>query len=92
MGHLSQVAFAIANRATVQHRGRNRTGAAQTAQSLRQFMIPTAAAGKFGNRCNLAEVSEFHDAIAEKTSMHSIIYIVGLIVVVMAILSFFGLR
>jgi hypothetical protein len=37
-------------------------------------------------------VSEFHDAIAEKTSMHSIIYIVGLIVVVMAILSFFGLR
>lgn len=55
-------------------------------------MIPTSAAGKFGNRCNLAEVSEFHDAIAEKTSMHSIIYIVGLIVVVMAILSFFGLR
>ncbi len=39
-----------------------------------------------------APVSEFPDAKPKGHSMHSIIYIIGLIVVVMAILSFFGLR
>ena len=43
-------------------------------------------------RRNLYSVSEFPDAIPEGNIMHSIIYIVGLIVVVMAVLSFFGLR
>jgi hypothetical protein len=46
----------------------------------------------FGRARNLCPVSEFPDARAKGHSMHSIIYIIGLIVVVMAILSFFGLR
>ncbi|MGE3992183.1 hypothetical protein [Pseudorhodoplanes sp.] len=37
-------------------------------------------------------VSEFSDATLEENTMHSIIYIIGLIVVIMAVLSFFGLR
>ena len=51
-----------------------------------------SAAGFFGRTRNLYTVSEFPDAIPEGNIMHSIIYIVGLIVVVMAVLSFFGLR
>jgi hypothetical protein len=31
-------------------------------------------------------------ALSQETPMHGIIYLVGLIVVIMAILSFFGLR
>ncbi len=36
--------------------------------------------------------SEFPDAISEGTPLNSIIYVIGLIVVVMVVLSFFGLR
>ncbi|TPN86548.1 hypothetical protein FJ987_14245 [Mesorhizobium sp. CU2] len=32
------------------------------------------------------------DRVCRRSSMHSIIYIVGLVVVVLAVLSFFGLR
>ena len=45
----------------------------------------------FGNRRNFSPVVEFSDATGGNI-MHSIIYIIGLIVVIMAVLSFFGLR
>jgi hypothetical protein len=44
------------------------------------------------DRATFVSVSEFPDAIQGETAMHSIIYIIGLIVVIMAVLSFFGLR
>lgn len=59
----------------------------QTAPSPRHPLPEFSAADE-----TFAQVSEFPDAIAEETSMHSIIYVIGLIVVIMAILSFFGLR
>jgi hypothetical protein len=43
------------------------------------------------NGRNFPPVSEFLSRSGGKV-MHSIIYIIGLIVVVMAVLSFFGLR
>jgi hypothetical protein len=37
-------------------------------------------------------LSDWHHAVTGRLSMNSIIYIVGLVVVVIAVLSFFGLR
>ena len=69
---------------------RNRSGPAPRILPGAKSM--NLATGYFGRPRNLCAMSEFPDAIAEGNIMHSIIYIVGLIVVVMAVLSFFGLR
>jgi hypothetical protein len=45
-----------------------------------------------GNGRNFSPPTELRRRDPEENIMHSIIYIVGLIVVVMAVLSFFGLR
>ena len=46
----------------------------------------------YDRRVATAELQSSHSSQSRETNMHQIIYIVGLIVVVLAILSFFGLR
>jgi hypothetical protein len=43
-------------------------------------------------RLRVFSLSDWHLAIAGRIRMNGIIYIVGLVVVVIAVLSFFGLR
>jgi hypothetical protein len=43
-------------------------------------------------RLRVFSLSDWHLAIAGRVGMNGIIYIVGLVVVVIAVLSFFGLR
>jgi hypothetical protein len=40
----------------------------------------------------LSAVSDNHLSLRRELTMHGLIYLIGLIVVIMAILSFFGLR
>jgi hypothetical protein len=45
-----------------------------------------------GPAAGFSSLSDWHHAITGRLALNNIIYIVGLVVVVIAVLSFFGLR
>ena len=80
----------------INHAGHDMRGDAATVHMLDD--IPTVLSKcvgiDFRNLCNhtLVSILEFFQLQYERLPMRSIIYIVGLVVVVIAVLSFFGMR
>ena len=66
-----------------------RQGSKSALQVRRQ---PTSSCPRSGNFCYWRRFVDWHGAGTRRNLMNGLIYLVGLIVVILAILSFFGLR
>jgi small-conductance mechanosensitive channel len=71
-------------------RGRSPLKVPQIAFLKRHTIVRIQAAGKGRSGCQKRSSTPYPST--KETSMNNIVYIIGLIVVVIAILSFFGLR
>jgi hypothetical protein len=58
----------------------------------KEFRRPLATKGRFNEAGTLGPARRWLTAAEETRRMNNIIYIIGLVVVVIAVLSFFGLR